>query len=323
MKPTYSIERVTPQKAWEWLTTSTGNRNFKPELISMLMGMMARGEWTINNNSITFDSNGVLIDGHNRLYSLVVANLTVEMGILRGVPPKAKDTIDTTPGRTMADHLRLNHIDNSTTRSAYLTTCARIIAGSTVPIKAMETYNLWEPLFRVGTKAYFESSCTNSQYKYLRSAKVASPLIVAHKANPDAMELFFTALREGANLSVNNPALKLREFLLQELNGHGIRKMTQDMVISKVFSMAKAFLDERPISKVMPSDGAVQYFRSFYSRGNAGEIAKNFRTDRNEVRIMTGTVDCDPNKGGLSVNGVLVRDAEMTLEEFRNSFKAA
>ena len=91
------------------------------------------GKWYINNNSILFDANGNLIDGHHRLYAVVVSECTVEMGVIRGADPDSRDTIDSGAARELADHLRFAKMTNSPQRVGYLKACVRSVLGMPVP----------------------------------------------------------------------------------------------------------------------------------------------------------------------------------------------
>lgn len=311
MKPTYTIENVTPELAWEYLMTSKGNRHTHNEHITMLAAQMKAGKWLVNNDAISFDTNGVLIDGHHRLSAVVLSFCTVPMGVLRNVDPAARTTINIGVARTLADHLRFEGIDNSNQRAAYLSGAIRLVVGSTVAVKTTEAYNQWLPHFKAGIDNYFATGANN--IKHMRSAKIGAPLIVAHKVNPELMEQFVIALRDGVNLKQNHPALKLREYLLTILMGENVRASSYEGVSGKVFAAAKAFLENRSLAKVQSSETATEFFRAAYSRGIVGKMAAEARQLRKGARAMAGALDFPVNLGPSETLKA------MTLKDFQKS----
>lgn len=313
--PVFSIEKVTPEMAWDWLKASPGNRSMKEDKIASYVTDMKRGKWYINNNSILFDANGNLIDGHHRLYAVVVSECTVEMGVIRGADPDSRDTIDSGAARELADHLRFAKMTNSPQRAGYLKACVRSVLGMPVPLNTMEAYAQWEPLFHQGTERFFEMGCNSPKLRFMRNAHVAGPLIVAYKINPEAMEQFWVQLRDGSNLKPNSPALKLREFLYEDLTAEGVRRASPDTVMQKVFACAKAYLEGRSLAKVQTSETATEFFRAPYARGTAGKLAEGARQMRNLARRMVNAIDINPLNDGMGDK------KKMTLREFKTSLK--
>lgn len=297
-KPYYTQEVITPEKALEYACLSIGNRHIRDAHVAMLAAAMVRGEYRINNNNnITFDVNNALIDGHHRLLAVVAAGVPVVMGVMRDVAPEARDTIDIGPPRTLADHLTFMGVDNAAQRSGIISGCVRIVVGTSVKVANAEGYGQWQPLFEKGTEAYFRLGCGHS--KHMRTSKCASPLIVAHKANPEKMEEFFVMVRDGANLGVHHPALRLRESLLMEMSGDLRRKDNTEDTHSRVFAAAKAFLDGRTVQKLQVSTVATQHFKSFYSRGNAGKQSAEVKQMTNTVRALTDKISFSIPNGGV------------------------
>lgn len=46
---------------------------------------MKTGRWVLNGETICFDSNGVLRDGHHRLLAIIESGVTIEVLVVRGV----------------------------------------------------------------------------------------------------------------------------------------------------------------------------------------------------------------------------------------------
>jgi hypothetical protein len=102
---TTTIETITPQMAAEMLETSGGNRHLKPHKVSGYARDMKAGRWMENGESIIFDDEGRLADGHHRLTGIVDSGCTIRTVVVRGVEPDSKKTIDMGSSRTASDAL--------------------------------------------------------------------------------------------------------------------------------------------------------------------------------------------------------------------------
>lgn len=66
-----TITIVTPDIAKQWLKQNTNNRKIKEAVVDAYAKDMLNGKWTINNDSITFDKNGILTNGQHRLMAVI------------------------------------------------------------------------------------------------------------------------------------------------------------------------------------------------------------------------------------------------------------
>lgn len=98
---------ITPRMAAEWLAKSEGNprwRNKAKRTDDVVVATIARdiemGLWNPGNNSIAFDENGVLVDGHHRLSAIIRCGIGVECVVVCGVTENGKSHIDDNRKRT-------------------------------------------------------------------------------------------------------------------------------------------------------------------------------------------------------------------------------
>lgn len=94
----YNVEQITPATAKEYLKANTKNpRGTKLNMarVRQYAHDMANGLWELNGEAIVFDKNGVLKNGAHRLAAIIMANVTVETVVIRGVDEKV--TIYDTP----------------------------------------------------------------------------------------------------------------------------------------------------------------------------------------------------------------------------------
>lgn len=64
------FEDITPEVAVEMLQTNTRNRRLRPGHVAKLSWAFQRGEYEPTHQGIAFDSEGVLLDGQNRLHAI-------------------------------------------------------------------------------------------------------------------------------------------------------------------------------------------------------------------------------------------------------------
>jgi hypothetical protein len=63
----HKVEKITPEIAKIYYSRSTGNRVINRQAVKTYIAQMKTGRWVLNGETICFDSNGVLRDGHHRL----------------------------------------------------------------------------------------------------------------------------------------------------------------------------------------------------------------------------------------------------------------
>ena len=100
-----SIERITPEKAEEMLAANVRNRRPKKTTVAKAI---QRGEWVLNGETIVFSSDGVLIDGQNRLMAIAASGTPCDVVVVRGVERSAQLTIDVGAKRRLSDYLEMD-----------------------------------------------------------------------------------------------------------------------------------------------------------------------------------------------------------------------
>lgn len=102
---TVSIETITPDVAIAMLERNVKNRNLVKN--NDLKGVMERGEWKLNGETIVFDKNGNLTDGQHRLNACVSSGVPFTTVVVRGVEPASQETVDIGRKRTVSDFLKM------------------------------------------------------------------------------------------------------------------------------------------------------------------------------------------------------------------------
>lgn len=81
-----TVQMITPETAKRMYDTSRGNRTIRKSAVDAYARDMKSGNWLLNGESICFDENGVLIDGHHRLLACISSGTAFETLVVREVP---------------------------------------------------------------------------------------------------------------------------------------------------------------------------------------------------------------------------------------------
>lgn len=103
------VVTVTPEVAKFFLMHNPNNRSVKPQYVTKLKGIIERGEFTFNAESISFNSKGHLANGQHRLWACVESGMPISVLLVTGVEPDAQQTMDSGVNRTLRDHLEFHN----------------------------------------------------------------------------------------------------------------------------------------------------------------------------------------------------------------------
>ena len=114
-KITFTEEIITPHIAQTYLDTMARNRRVTKSSIDRYTHDMRSGKWIENTGeAIKFSEDGHLRDGMHRLKSIIAANVSLSMLVMRGISKDAYEVLDTGVSRTGADVFRINGIKYDT-----------------------------------------------------------------------------------------------------------------------------------------------------------------------------------------------------------------
>lgn len=126
-----STERVTPNKAEQWLNKNRSNRKLREGVAERYAEDMRNGNWTECPTPITFYEDGDVADGQHRLWAIVESDTIQTFVIYRDLPREAGLNIDTGLNRSLVDNARISGVDKNL--STKLVSTARAIAEGTRP----------------------------------------------------------------------------------------------------------------------------------------------------------------------------------------------
>jgi hypothetical protein len=109
MIPVATWEKITPEIARAMLATSPGNRSLRAPSIQRWADDIKEGRFAgMNGETIKFNELGQLRDGHHRLNAIILADVAVQMLIVRGIPDALTRTIDAGHSRKPGDRLQMD-----------------------------------------------------------------------------------------------------------------------------------------------------------------------------------------------------------------------
>lgn len=118
---TTCVENVTPEMATTYLSQNIEkNRSINQNTVKNYARQMREGKWKLNGEAISFDNDGILINGQHRLSAVVKAGVPVPFVIVRGVDPSAFTTYDSGKNRTAKDIFSMSGIPSATHVSSVL-----------------------------------------------------------------------------------------------------------------------------------------------------------------------------------------------------------
>lgn len=106
------IEIITPEMARVYLNTSVGNRVIKQDILRGLVSYLKNDTFKVNGETIVFDSEGSLMDGHHRLEAVAAAGVPAIFIVVRGVERSTWTTMDSGTARSLGDVFRIEGIPN-------------------------------------------------------------------------------------------------------------------------------------------------------------------------------------------------------------------
>lgn len=238
--------RITPEMAELWLEkNNTGerqNRNIRKNLVKNYAEAMTNGLWQINGDTITFDTNGFLVDGQHRLTACVESGMTFETIVCYNVPPESFVTKDIGAPRQPADHLRANGVSYySLVASAlnihYAYDHGRLASfnGLKLPkYSILDYFSTHENMVRSAAKCNDSKLIPKTQLTFLH--------YVVSKKHPALADEFVEKCKDGASLQKGDPILLLRNRIVT-LKSQRQGQIDRQYVMAIIIKSWNAFLN--------------------------------------------------------------------------------
>lgn len=224
----FQTKDVTPKMAARYLSNNPNNRTARKHYAARLAADMSANAWIENGDVLRFNCDGALMDGQHRLMAIVLSGKTIRMALVSGLKESAMKTIDSGPGRTGADYLKVMGENNCNHLHAALTllwkwrhkTLATNDSGDRPTVTQVEKY-----LRRNKGIVESVSACNTIS---MRGFGVGSFLMFLHyvtcQEHHNKANSFMDGLEGGIGLTKDSAVYHLREILLRDRGA--IRPMT-------------------------------------------------------------------------------------------------
>lgn len=206
------------------------NRKFGMNTVREYADAMLRDEWELTHQGIAFDDKDNLIDGGHRLRAVILADaeqpgIKIKFMVSTGFSPKAMSAMDIGKRRVPADFLRMLGKSNTSSLSGILrlTYCYYNVPWSHVESwtrtritpRMQEDFLTANPMIE---EAVYE---TFPLKKLFKASALGAFWFIARNERPDIdVQDFLGQLRTGELLAKGDPALTLRELMINARDGN-------------------------------------------------------------------------------------------------------
>jgi hypothetical protein len=211
------VRKITPAMAAEMLAHNDRNRRLDKEKVAEYARDMSTGRWHLNGQTIQIAEDGTLLNGQHRLSAVVLADVSVDMLVVSGLPAYVRTTIDTGRKRTMSDVLGMDDVKNPSQVAAIAVRVMRWDAGDRKLNSTLRPTHVEQREWIEANPSVHRSAevgrIAYTAFKPLRvSSTGAAHFIVNRISVSDAAE-FFAQLSSGVGLKSDSGILALRNRL--------------------------------------------------------------------------------------------------------------
>lgn len=214
--PWTEIVTVTPERAKELLATQIpgSNRPLSKFWLDKYAGVMKSGEWKLNGQRVLMDGDGHLFDGQHRLTAIVMTGISVPMEIGHGYDRAAFDTLDCGFRRSAGDVLSMKgYKEGRKLAAAALMVYAHKQESRDMPNRVSH-HKILE-IVEANPLIHHSIALCIGMPRGFPVGVLAAMHCLAAEVDQDAADQFINAVKTGANLEHNDPALLLRNRIIR------------------------------------------------------------------------------------------------------------
>ena len=213
------IVAISPDMAASMLERNTMNRPLDSSRVSKYALIMKSGQWRINGENIILAKDGTILDGQHRLWAILEAGITVEIGITYNIPLEYFSSINHGKTRSDSDVVYIAGFKNAkivapVVRLAYLYDVIDLTMpiGRSRQISSDLILNYAKSLQEDGIDESVELATTGKHH--FKPTVMAFCHLIFSRKNAEKAKIFFLGVKSGENLSIGSPILALRGKLI-------------------------------------------------------------------------------------------------------------
>jgi hypothetical protein len=243
---------LTPAFAQRLLERNVHNRKLSEKVVQKYIAEIKAGEWRLTPGGIGFDDQGALVDGQHRLQAVMRTNQAVPMLLTLGLPSASQEKVDRQRRRTLFDALYL--AGHAVMRQEVeIATCLtrRMVRSESGALPCDFLVKQTLECHQEHIRAVI--ACMKGANKTVRGLSQASFLAAAtlyHEIDAEKCAEFLDAVRTGAMLTEDHPAMRLRRFLLGETTVKNMPRggANQSFIFRRAVFAMQAHLEGRNIA---------------------------------------------------------------------------
>lgn len=213
---------ISPEVArWILDNLNTRNRNKRKAKIRMYSQDQTDEEWMLTGDTIKFDWEGLLIDGQNRLSSIIKSGLTTESHVVFGIDPAAYRVIDHGAGRNGGDTFKTANIEypgitSRAVRWLWIFNNPKVDRSTSLSDRAILDY--YEKMINKAALKSHVQQAMKMINGTIPHGTLAAMLYLMEKKDPKLVKIFTEDLQKG-----NRGAGTLLKYLYQIKSSPGMR----------------------------------------------------------------------------------------------------
>jgi len=242
----HEVVTVTPEVASIWLDQNTNNRPLNKKRVTNLASVISRGEWELNGDSIRFSESGVLLDGQHRLAAIVESDTPIQTMVVTGLKDSVFDVIDRGATRTVGDVLSMRGEKNYNAVAAatrlYYTWSMTGNPFHGTPEKAPTARQIEATLDEnPGIRRSVQNAIASSWIRKNITLRMAGFCFYVFEQSDfsESLESFYEVLDTGVATRKRDPAIVLRDMIMEDRSTANKRKMADKYKCALIFKAFK------------------------------------------------------------------------------------
>jgi hypothetical protein len=256
------LETITPEIAQKYLDTNPHNRPIHQPTVNTYAKQMEEGEYKLTHQGIAFDENGHLQDGQHRLLAVVQSGTTQQFWVFREMPEHNFTVIDMGRDRKTSDVLALEGFESPNLTSSISKFILAYESGARANAIAASTGSTGKSFIsndkvlnfakshkeRLETVAEMSKAWFDKFPKALEIRFIGGLYWFLSEVDQEKANEFFEHLSSGADLSEDNPILKLRNILMHNLIAK--KKLPRSEKFALAVKAWNFYIQKRKVSKL-------------------------------------------------------------------------